>query len=41
MFARVASEEMISASYKLDQVNEALQAMASYQVVKAVIYPQN
>lgn len=31
-------EEMISASYTLDQVNEALQAMASYQVVKAVIY---
>jgi D-arabinose 1-dehydrogenase-like Zn-dependent alcohol dehydrogenase len=30
-------EEMISASYKLDQVNEALQAMASYQVVKPVI----
>jgi threonine dehydrogenase-like Zn-dependent dehydrogenase len=31
-------EEMISASYKLEQVNEALQAMASYQVVKPVIY---
>jgi threonine dehydrogenase-like Zn-dependent dehydrogenase len=30
-------EEMISASYSLDQVNEALQAMASYQVVKPVI----
>ena len=30
-------EEMISASYTLEQVNEALQAMASYQVVKAVI----
>jgi threonine dehydrogenase-like Zn-dependent dehydrogenase len=30
-------EEMISASYNLDQVNEAMQAMASYQVVKAVI----
>jgi L-iditol 2-dehydrogenase len=30
-------EEMISASYTLDQVNDALQAMASYQVVKAVI----
>jgi threonine dehydrogenase-like Zn-dependent dehydrogenase len=26
-------EEMISASYTLDQVNEAMQAMASYQVV--------
>ncbi len=30
-------EEMITASYTLDQVNEAMQAMASYQVVKAVI----
>jgi len=30
-------EEMISASYTLEQVNDALQAMASYQVVKAVI----
>jgi D-arabinose 1-dehydrogenase-like Zn-dependent alcohol dehydrogenase len=30
-------EEMISASYKLEQINEALQAMASYQVVKAAI----
>jgi D-arabinose 1-dehydrogenase-like Zn-dependent alcohol dehydrogenase len=30
-------EEMITASYRLEQVNEALQAMASYQVVKAVI----
>jgi threonine dehydrogenase-like Zn-dependent dehydrogenase len=30
-------EEMITASYTLEQVNEALQAMASYQVVKAVI----
>ncbi|MGH7846878.1 MAG: zinc-binding dehydrogenase [Candidatus Binatia bacterium] len=30
-------EEMITASYTLDQVNDALQAMASYQVVKAVI----
>ena len=29
--------EMISASYTLDQVNDALQEMASYQVVKAVI----
>jgi Zn-dependent alcohol dehydrogenase len=28
---------MITASYNLEQVNEALQAMASYQVVKAVI----
>jgi threonine dehydrogenase-like Zn-dependent dehydrogenase len=30
-------EEMISKSYTLEQVNEAMQAMASYQVVKAVI----
>ena len=30
-------EEMITASYSLDQANEALQAMASYRVVKAVI----
>jgi D-arabinose 1-dehydrogenase-like Zn-dependent alcohol dehydrogenase len=30
-------EEMITASYTLDQINDALQAMASYQVVKAVI----
>jgi threonine dehydrogenase-like Zn-dependent dehydrogenase len=30
-------EEMISASYTLDQVNDAMQAMASYQVVKAAI----
>ena len=33
-------EEMITASYSLNQVNDALQAMASYQVVKAVIYFQ-
>ena len=30
-------EEMISKSYTLDQVNEAMTAMASYSVVKAVI----
>jgi L-iditol 2-dehydrogenase len=30
-------EEMITASYTLDQVSDALQAMAAYQVVKAVI----
>jgi Zn-dependent alcohol dehydrogenase len=30
-------EEMITASYTLDRVSDALQAMASYQVVKAVI----
>jgi len=34
-------EEMISESYGLDQVNEAMEAMASYKVVKAVIYPHN
>jgi Zn-dependent alcohol dehydrogenase len=28
---------MISKSYSLDQINEAMEAMASYQVVKAVI----
>jgi Zn-dependent alcohol dehydrogenase len=28
---------MISASYTLDQVNEAMRAMASYEVVKPVI----
>jgi len=33
-------EEMITASYKLEQVNDALKAMASYQVVKAVIHFQ-
>src|SRR5436190_1886766 len=30
-------EEMISKSYTLDQINEAMAAMASYSVVKAVI----
>jgi len=30
-------EEMITASYTLDQVNDALQAMASYKIVKPVI----
>jgi L-iditol 2-dehydrogenase len=30
-------EDMISASYRLEEVNEAMQAMASYQVVKPVI----
>ena len=30
-------EDMISASYTLEQVNEAMAAMASYQVVKPVI----
>ncbi len=36
---RYPFEEMISATYKLDQVNEAMEAMASFKVVKAVIYP--
>jgi L-iditol 2-dehydrogenase len=30
-------EDMISRSYTLDQINEAMQAMANYSVVKAVI----
>ena len=30
-------ESMISASYTLDQINDAMRAMASYQVVKAAI----
>ena len=30
-------EDMISKSYTLDQINEAMQAMANYSVVKAVI----
>ncbi|MEA2641574.1 MAG: hypothetical protein QOF51_2968 [Chloroflexota bacterium] len=34
-------EEMISATYTLDQVNEAMEAMASYQVVKPVILLNN
>jgi L-iditol 2-dehydrogenase len=34
-------DDMISASYSLDQVNEAMAAMASYQVVKPVIYLNN
>jgi Zn-dependent alcohol dehydrogenase len=28
---------MITKSYKLEEINEAMEAMASYQVVKAVI----
>ncbi len=34
---RFPFEDMISASYTLDQVNEAMAAMASFQVVKPVI----
>ena len=34
---RFPFEAMITARYDLEHVNEALQAMASYQVVKAVI----
>lgn len=30
-------DDLISATYRLDQVNEAMQAMASYQVVKPLI----
>ncbi len=32
-------EEMISAHYRLEEVNEAMAAMASYAVVKAAIHP--
>ncbi len=32
-------EEMISARYGLDGVNEAMSAMANFSVVKAAIYP--
>lgn len=34
---RYPFEDMISASYSLDRVNEAMQAMAAFKVVKAVI----
>lgn len=34
-------EEMITAHYTLDQVNEAMAAMASFSVVKAAIYPHD
>ena len=34
---RYPFEEMISASYKLDQINEAMTAMANFEVVKAAI----
>ena len=34
---RFPFEDMISESYELDQINEAMAAMASYKVVKAVI----
>ena len=34
---RFPFDDMISASYGLDQINEAMEAMASYKVVKAVI----
>ncbi|MGH9918776.1 MAG: zinc-binding dehydrogenase, partial [Nitrososphaerales archaeon] len=36
---RYPFEEMITARYRLDQVNEAMSAMADYSVVKAAIYP--
>ena len=32
-------EEMITASYRLDEIDEAMAAMASFSVVKAAIYP--
>ena len=32
-------ERMISRSYTLDQVSEAVQAMANFEVVKPVIFP--
>ena len=34
---RFPFEEMVSASYSLDQINEAMDAMATYKVVKAAI----
>lgn len=37
--ARYPFEEMITARHSLDQVNEAMSAMADYSVVKAAIYP--
>jgi L-iditol 2-dehydrogenase len=38
---RYPFDDMISASYSLDQINEAMAAMANYQVVKPVIYLNN
>jgi threonine dehydrogenase-like Zn-dependent dehydrogenase len=35
--SRFPFEEMISKTYTLDQINDAMQAMASYSVVKAAI----
>jgi len=37
--ARYPFEEMISAHYALGEINEAMAQMASYQVVKAALYP--
>ena len=34
---RYPFEEMISATYKLDQINEAMTAMANFEEVKAAI----
>ena len=34
-------EEIISASYTLDQATQAMEDMASYRITKAVIYPHN
>ncbi len=36
---RYPFDDMISKSYKLDEINDAMQAMAKFEVVKAVIYP--
>jgi Zn-dependent alcohol dehydrogenase len=34
---RFPFEDMISKSYRLDQINDAMEAMAGYKVVKAAI----
>jgi len=34
-------EEIISASYALDQATQAMQDMAAFPITKAVIYPHN
>ena len=38
---RGVREEIISASYTLDQATQAMEDMASYRITKAVIYPHN
>lgn len=37
--SRYPFEKLISASYPMDGINEAMEAMAAYKVVKAAIYP--